>query len=317
MRSIVFCNVFSALQWCAAINHPAEFGPDFIVFLGTSVVSSYSYQGHRPRRTQTKDQCGPWCLGQVLGVFHGSPPKGPVGGLPLKTVKSADCVFLPSIQTLKMFNLAMFNLSVLMFNLDCRLSCQCTEATGSNLSKLRLCDFDHRTIMLLCAIMSLVPAMMMPMSMAWRGGSGNGSGGSGGWQRDGYGGWQGGGSSGGGHGSGSGGWGGHGGSSGGWGGHGGSSGDHLDLEDGVAMVDHLDPDNGKVMDLQVATADLEDGVAMVDHLDPDNGKVMATADHLDLEGGVHLEDHKDHGTPLRLRQDLQVAQEGKSGSGEL
>ena len=92
MRSIVFCNVFSALQWCAAINHPAEFGPDFIVFLGTSVVSSYSYQGHRPRRTQTKDQCGPWCLGQVLGVFHGSPPKGPVGGLPLKTVKSADCV---------------------------------------------------------------------------------------------------------------------------------------------------------------------------------------------------------------------------------
>ena len=87
MRSIVFCNVFSALQWCAAINHPAEFGPDFIVFLGTSVVSSYSYQGHRPRRTQTKDQCGPWCLGQVLGVFHGSPPKGPVGGLPLKTVR--------------------------------------------------------------------------------------------------------------------------------------------------------------------------------------------------------------------------------------
>ena len=213
-----------------------------------------------------------------------------------------------------MFNLAMFNLSVLMFNLDCRLSCQCTEATGSNLSKLRLCDFDHRTIMLLCAIMSLVPAMMMPMSMAWRGGSGNGSGGSGGWQRDGYGGWI------------------------FWrwprevdledgvatadhlvdgvatADHLVATADHLDLEDGVAMVDHLDPDNGKVMDLQVATADQEDGVAMVDHLDPDNGKVMATADHLDLEGGVHLEDHKDHGTPLRLRQDLQVgtgAQEGK------
>ena len=85
-NSILQC-FFSALQWCAAINHPAEFGPDFIVFWArlwypATATKDTGQGGHKPRTSVVLG-----ALARSLVFFTAVRLKGPVGGLPLKTVR--------------------------------------------------------------------------------------------------------------------------------------------------------------------------------------------------------------------------------------